>query len=222
MSPGLRPCGDAAALSCHHPDPAHHLPVAAVVGGNVRAQLREQLNLPGSTRADYLLHMVLCWCAVCQEARELKYRSVLSAPPRPSAKLLEGDTAAPQIQLMRAESRPRGALIKEWKGGTGAAVPAGSASSNRAASRSLPKQAAPMAAVPEAAAEGAAAEAQGRQQPPAVPAAEAAMPSSESGIEEMLRAQSMRVEMAVQAAKRIEAQATQKELELQQESAQRR
>ena len=49
----------------------HHL---AVVGSNVRAQLREQLDLPGSARSDCLLHALFCCCAICQEAREIKVR----------------------------------------------------------------------------------------------------------------------------------------------------
>eukprot|EP00887_Chlorella_sp_A99_P006609 scaffold3.g6609.t1 len=91
----------------------------ALVGSSNRRLLRKQLNLPGSACSDYALHTLLPWCAVCQEAREIKYRSELQVIQRPSNKLLSPDTEAPQIQLMHEESQPRGLLIRRWnKGGS--------------------------------------------------------------------------------------------------------
>ena len=127
---------------------------------------------------------------VCQEARELKYRSVLRCPPRPAAQLLVAHTEAPQIQLMNADSRPRGPLIRGWKPGGEAAAAGGSAA---AAVLPGPRE----ASVSHA----------GLVPKPDTGLVDAAAAGGVEAVDDLLRLSSQHIDLAVAAAQQIERQA---------------
>ncbi|GAB4821703.1 hypothetical protein N2152v2_008749 [Parachlorella kessleri] len=75
--------------------------------------MRETFQLPQEPCNDYVLHCFCCWCALCQEAREVKYRSQLQAPSSLAAQLVPASDA-PEVQLM-ARSKSKAVSLKEWE-----------------------------------------------------------------------------------------------------------
>lgn len=53
----------------------------AVIGADTRRQMRETFQLPQAPCNDYIVHCLCCWCAICQEAREIKVRPWRRAGP---------------------------------------------------------------------------------------------------------------------------------------------
>lgn len=64
--------------------PSLHVWMRAVVGADTRRQVRETFHLPEEPCNDYVVHCLLCWCALAQEAREIKVRFCVRNLENPS------------------------------------------------------------------------------------------------------------------------------------------